>query len=146
MSPPTTPPTCSKNEFLCDGACQPGFVRCDGEDDCADKSDEFHCGKLNIWGKKLSSDIKKYNLQGYNSLHYTSANCSKVMLYTPAAIRVFSKSHLKNVLYIISYIYINRIFKFVLKGRRFNISEPGLTAKYVNHSPKVSENKQIGAP
>ena len=65
MSPPTTPPTCSKGEFLCDGACQPSFWRCDGDDDCTDQSDEFDCGEsLNRNRKYRGGGGIKRNSQG----------------------------------------------------------------------------------
>jgi hypothetical protein len=41
-----SPPTCSKDEFLCDGRCEFDFVKCDGESDCKDGADELGCGEL----------------------------------------------------------------------------------------------------
>ena len=37
---------CGFDEFACagDGLCVPGEAKCDGYLDCADRSDEAHCG------------------------------------------------------------------------------------------------------
>jgi len=39
--------TCGPNEFRCyDGACIDIHLKCDGQFDCTDKSDEYLCGNL----------------------------------------------------------------------------------------------------
>lgn len=44
--PPPVNTVCFSNEFQCrDGGCINSYYRCDNINDCADKSDEFDCGK-----------------------------------------------------------------------------------------------------
>ena len=39
--------TCSPSEFRCyDGACIDIHLKCDGQFDCTDKSDEYLCGMI----------------------------------------------------------------------------------------------------
>ena len=40
-----TPDDCSSNQFFCDDDCHPISIRCNGEYDCADRSDEEHCSR-----------------------------------------------------------------------------------------------------
>jgi hypothetical protein len=41
------PPSCSEGEFQCDyPRCILQAFRCDGDDDCGDRSDELNCPKV----------------------------------------------------------------------------------------------------
>lgn len=42
-----TPSLCEAGQFACvSGQCVPVAALCDGRPDCADNSDELHCGEL----------------------------------------------------------------------------------------------------
>jgi hypothetical protein len=44
---PTQVPPCGPGEFMCNnGQCLPVSVRCDGNPDCSDTSNEINCGRL----------------------------------------------------------------------------------------------------
>ena len=43
---PASPPTCASDEFFCDGECKLEFLKCDGEADCSDGTDELGCGEF----------------------------------------------------------------------------------------------------
>jgi hypothetical protein len=38
--------SCLATEFYCDNKCIPKAWECDDFDDCNDKTDELHCGKI----------------------------------------------------------------------------------------------------
>lgn len=54
-------PACNSKDITCkNGLCKPMFWKCDGVDDCGDKTDEQNCGEtLRSWRRKYLSPATK---------------------------------------------------------------------------------------